>query len=814
MAIKKSALYSSLWESCDELRGGMDASQYKNYVLILLFVKYVSDKYAGKPDAMIVVPPGGSFADMVRSKGSKDIGEKMNVIIRELADANELRGVIDVVDFHDTDKLGKGQEMTDRLSRLVAIFENPALDFSRNRAEGDDILGDAYEYLMRHFATESGKSKGQFYTPAEVSRVMAKVIGIRHATRTEQTIYDPTCGSGSLLLKAADEVRGMITIYGQEIDNATRALALMNMILHNNPTAEIWRDNTLSTPHFLEADGSLKRFDFAVANPPFSAKAWMNGFDPQNDLYGRFAEGVPPPKNGDYAFLLHILHSLKSTGKGAVIMPHGVLFRGNTEAEIRRNLIEHGYIKGIIGLPANLFYGTGIPACIVVLDKAGASKRTGIFMIDASKGFVKDGNKNRLRHQDIHRIVDVFSRGAETSRYARFVTNDEIAANGFNLNIPRYIDSAEPEDRHDIEAHLRGGIPDRDIDALAAWWAVFPSLRAELFAPADRPDYCMLTLAPAEVKAAILAHPEFIRYTKTVAARFETWRVHAIATFEALQIGAHPAELIDALSEDLLRCFHDAPLLDPYDIYQHLMTYWTEALQDDIYMIAAEGWQGANRMRLIIEEDGKKSKEKPDFTIGKLKYIADLIPPALVVAGFYAGDKAQIDALNAESETLAGSLEALREEYGQEEGLLDPVSDDKGKISKAAINAQIKEVRNDPNETEAYALLVEYLTLLDRETATKKSAADAQKLLDSVVYERYADLSEDDIKALVIHDKWLAALESAITGEVARTSQTLAARLRELAERYAMPLPRLSERAAELREKVDAHLRRIGFTWN
>src|SRR5579864_6090270 len=356
MAIKKSELYSSLWKSCDELRGGMDASQYKDYVLVLLFVKYVSDKYAGQRDPLIVVPPGGSFADMVAAKGQKDIGDRINKIKAALADANHLTGVITVADFNDPDKLGKGKEMQDRLSNLVGIFQNPALDFRRNRAEGDDLLGDAYEYLMRNFATQSGKSKGQFYTPAEVSRVIAKVIGTSKATSSNQSIFDPTCGSGSLLLKAADEAPVRLSIYGQEMDNATAALAKMNMILHDNPTAEIWQDNSLSNPHFLHENGSLKTFDFVVANPPFSNKAWSNGFDPANDLYRRFEDGVPPRKNGDYAFLLHIIRSLKSSGKGAVILPHGVLFRGNSEADIRAKIIRKGLIKGIIGLPPNLFY--------------------------------------------------------------------------------------------------------------------------------------------------------------------------------------------------------------------------------------------------------------------------------------------------------------------------------------------------------------------------------------------------------------------------------------------------------------------------
>src|SRR5579864_1965743 len=446
MAIKKSELYSSLWKSCDELRGGMDASQYKDYVLVLLFVKYVSDKYAGQPNALIEVPQGGGFADMAALKGDKEIGDKINKLIARLAEANDLKGVIDVADFNDADKLGKGKEMQDRLSNLVAIFENPALNFRKNRAEGDDILGDAYEYLMRHFATESGKSKGQFYTPAEVSRVIARVIGISpDNTKASTTAYDPTCGSGSLLLKVAAQAGKRITLEGQEKDVTTAGLARMNMILHDFPTANILSGNTLAAPKFKDGE-QLRTYDYVVANPPFSDKTWTTGLTPSKDPFQRFTWGEPPAKQGDYAYLLHIIRSMKGAGKGACILPHGVLFRGNAEATIRQQLVRSGYLKGIIGLPPNLFYGTGIPACIVVLDKENAAARKGVFMIDASKGFIKDGNKNRLREQDIHRIVDIFTKQADIPRHARMVPLAEIAdpKNDFNLNLPRYIDSAEP----------------------------------------------------------------------------------------------------------------------------------------------------------------------------------------------------------------------------------------------------------------------------------------------------------------------------------------------------------------------------------
>lgn len=605
MAIKKSELYSSLWQSCDALRGGMDASQYKDYVLVLLFIKYISDKYAGQPFAPITIPPGASFRDMVALKGKPSIGDDINKkIIAPLANANKLS---DMPDFNDATKLGSGKEMVDRLTDLIAIFESKALDFSKNRAEGDDILGDAYEYLMRHFATESGKSKGQFYTPAEVSRIIAQILSIREAkTSTDTTVYDPTCGSGSLLLKVADEARTPVTLYGQEKDATTSGLARMNMILHDNPTALVMQGNTLADPKYKDGE-ALKTFDYVVANPPFSDKRWSTGLDPGSDPFDRFKSfGVPPGKQGDYAYLLHIVRSLKSAGKGACILPHGVLFRGNAEADIRRNLVRKGYIKGIIGLPANLFYGTGIPACVVVLDKEHAQARKGIFMIDASKGFMKDGPKNRLRAQDIHKIVDAFTRQLDLPKYSRMVPVAEIEKNEFNLNLPRYIDSSELEDLQDIEGHLRGGIPAADIDALSQYWTVCPNLKATLF-KVNRPGYFDLAVEKSAIKPAIYGHPEFARFVADSNAHFDQWRDNSATTLKALKPGFHPKDLISELSENLLAHYVGRPLIDAYDMYQHLMDYWVEAMQDDCYLIATDGWK-AETYR-IIERD-KKGKEK------------------------------------------------------------------------------------------------------------------------------------------------------------------------------------------------------------
>ena len=794
MALKKSELYSSLWKSCDELRGGMDASQYKDYVLVLLFVKYVSDKYAGDPNALIDVPAGGSFADMVAAKGDKEIGDRMNKIIGRLADANDsLKGAINVADFNDEEKLGKAQAMVDRLTKLVAIFET--MNFGRNRAEGDDLLGDAYEYLMRHFATESGKSKGQFYTPAEVSRVMAMVIDLGAAKNSTQSIYDPTCGSGSLLLKAHDEAKSRtgldLALYGQEMDNATSALARMNMVLHDCPTAEIWQDNTLSHPHFTHADGSLKTFDYVVANPPFSTKAWTSGLDPANDLYGRFEYGIPPEKNGDYAFLLHMLKSLKSTGKAAVILPHGVLFRGGAEGTIRKNIVRQGFIKGIIGLPANLFYGTGIPACILVLDKEGAVGRKGIFMIDASKGYMKDGNKNRLRAQDIHKIVDTFTRQAEIARYARLVPLAEIAANDYNLNLPRYIDSSEPEDLQDIEAHLKGGIPNRDIDDLAAYWQVFPGVRQELFADAGRPGYSQLKVDAGLIKAAIFGHPEFTAFNQQVTGLFDAWQAANTPLLTGIQVGDRPKALIDKLSESLLETFRAAPLIDPYDVYQHLMDYWAETMQDNAWQIVLEGWR--------TQLDGKPN--------------TDLIPPSLIVARYFAAEQAAVEQLEAERDAISCQMEELDEEHGGEDGLLAEAKTDKGKLTAKSIKDRLKAIKGDKEAGDEHKALEAYAALIDQEAAAGKQVKDAQKALDAKIAAQYGQLIEAEIKALVVEDKWLAALATSVQGELDRVSQALTGRIRQLAERYAVPLPQLAGEVEALAVRVDEHLKQMGFAW-
>jgi len=811
MAIKKSDIYRSLWDSCDQLRGGMDASLYKDYILTLLFVKYVSDR-AGQADALIEVPEGCSFDDIRSLRGTKEIGEGIDTAIAGIAEANDLKNVIDRAYFNDTEKFGRGAKMITTLTALINIFSREELNFSRNRADGDDILGDAYEYLMRNFATESGKSKGQFYTPAEVSRIVAAVAGVNRATSPQQTVYDPTCGSGSLLLKAADAADVSLTIYGQEMDITTRGLAKMNMIMHGREDAEIGQGDVIGEPQFKASETELQTFDFLVANPPFSAKAWGSGLTAET-RFGRFDLGMPPDKNGDFAFLLHILGSMKATGSGAVILPHGVLFRGNKESELREKILKRGYIKAIIGLPANLFYGTGIPASIIVLDKSGACADRPVFMIDASRGFTKDGNKNRLRERDIHKITDAYTREAEIKGYSRLVPYAEIRRNDFNLNIPRYIDGSDPEDLQDIEAHLKGGVPNRDIDLLAEFWDVMPGTRATLFGPNPRAGYSDPLIEPDEVRTTIRNHSEFGAFRNRVHAILDGWAGQNAPLMDGMQIGDKPKDLIHTIAEDMLNRFAEAPLIDQYEAYQRLMSYWADTMQDDVFIIAHDGWDAAKELREARKETDAKGKvkwlEEADLTVNKVRLVADVIPPRLIVARFFPDMQQTLDDAQAKAEELGREIEEMVEEHGVEGGLLADALTEASKLTAASVKARTKSGEAEPEEAK---LLKQVAKLMTTETAAKKAAKEAEEAVTEATLKKYPDLTEEEVRALVVDDKWLTDIAELIEAEIEARTEQMTARVRVLTERYGHTLIETTGQFEELSGRVDRHLAAMGFS--
>lgn len=815
MAVKKSELYSTLWASCDELRGGIEPSIYKDYVLLILFVRYVTDK-APFSKGQIVIPKGGGFQDLVALKNKPNIGEEINKAIAKLASANQLEGVIDVADFNNDSVLGAGQLKVDKLSGLIGVFENPNLNFANNRADGDDILGDAYEYLMMKFSIESGKSKAQFYTPAEVSQIMSYLIGIDKATDGKQTIYDPTCGSGSLLLKAHDTAltnTGFdLAIYGQELADNTASLARMNMWLHNVTTSQINSgESTISKPHFTDKNNSnsLRTFDYVVANPPFSTSNWRSGFVPEQDVFGRFeGYGMPPEKNGDYAFLLHIIASLKSNGSGAVILPHGVLFRGNAESIIRKNLIEKRLIKAIVGLPANLFYGTGIPACILVIDKKGSAERKHIFMIDASKGFDKNGNKNKLRDRDTHKILDFYKNELEIPKYSRKVPIGEISnkANDYNLNLPRYIDTSEPADIQNIEAHILGGIPEEDVNQLDNYWKEFSSLKNSLIEPNSRKGFVDLKVDSREVNSLINSNKQVQEFKKEVHQKLDIWIDWAMPVLENVNEKSRPKALVNDLGEKILEIFKPIYLIDEYAVFQGLREYWDQILKDDIYTIVELGWLGSSKPVKLAP----KAKDRVDYQIKKEKYHSETLPSEILVERFFFKE---VSELEESEESLNQAIEALdnfEAEYGGDEGILRSFLNEKGRIAKKDLTKYLRDKKNGQEELKALKL---YEELAEKEETEKESRKNKEAELLDLIVKKYSSLNDSEIKAILIESKWLEAIREVVENELESTILKLSTRLRDLNDRYLIPLPQIEKEREELTKKVKALIEKMGVKW-
>lgn len=468
-AIKQETINRAAWAACDTFRGVVDPAEYKNYILVMLFLKYLSDVHKDKKEELerqypddpervqrllryekLQIPEASTFDYLYEHRSDDDVGQKINMATQALEDANrgKLEGVFREIDFNSTRNLGEPKARNRRLKHLLEDFAKPELDLRPSRVGNMDIIGNTYEYLISRFASDSGKKGGEFYTPAEVSELMARII----APKPGDQIYDPTCGSGSLLIKAGQQVGSDdYALYGQESNGNTYALCKMNMFLHGIHSAFIEWGDTIRNPRHREGD-KLKRFDIVVANPPFSLDKWGHE-DAGHDAHNRFWRGLPPKSKGDYAFITHMIESLNEHGRMIVVVPHGVLFRGSSEGKIRKQLIEENLLHAVIGLPSNLFFGTGIPAALLVFRKD--RKQDDVLFIDASREYEEGKNQNRLRLQDLEKIAKTYQDFKTIDKYSYVALRDEIEENDFNLNIPRYVDTFEEEELVDIPAVQR-----------------------------------------------------------------------------------------------------------------------------------------------------------------------------------------------------------------------------------------------------------------------------------------------------------------------------------------------------------------------
>lgn len=455
------------WKACDTFRGVIDPSDYKNYILVMLFVKYISDvvrdyrdrymrEYNG--DSVRVerrlsrerfqLPEGADFKSLYQLRNEPDIGERINIALENIEEANKekLEGVFREVDFNSEGKLGQTKDRNARLKHLIEDFNDPRLDLRPSIVGGEDVIGNVYEYLLEKFASDAGKKAGEFYTPGQVSTLLAKLL----KPKKGDTICDPACGSGSLLIKVGLEADERdFALFGQESNGTTHALCRMNMFLHGMDNFRIEWGDTLRNPRLTEGDQLLK-FDVVVANPPFSLDKW-GADDAGADPFNRYHRGLPPKSKGDYAFITHMIETAReNTGRIGVVVPHGVLFRGAAEGRIRTKLIQENLLEAVIGLPANLFYGTGIPAAILVFNKG--KSHGDVLFIDASREYDDGKNQNRLNDTHIQKIVSTYEAFESIDKYAYRATAQEIADNDFNLNIPRYVDTFEEEETIDLEA--------------------------------------------------------------------------------------------------------------------------------------------------------------------------------------------------------------------------------------------------------------------------------------------------------------------------------------------------------------------------
>lgn len=806
--MNKQQLASKIWESANKMRSKIEANEYKDYILGFIFYKFLSEqeeKYLKKndwtdeylcelteEDSEVVesiqknlgyfISYNNLFSTWIK-KGSdfsvQDVRDALSAFSRLIDSAHKdvFEGVFDTLQT-GLSKLGEGSaSQTKAISDLIYLIRDIPMDGKQDY----DVLGFIYEYLISMFAANAGKKAGEFYTPHEVSLLMSEIVAEHLKDRESIKIYDPTSGSGSLLInigKSASKYisnKDNIKYYAQELKQNTYNLTRMNLVMRGILPDNIVTRNgdTLEDdwPYFDDKDPIATYeplyVDAVVSNPPYS-QSWDPTDKETDPRYARF--GLAPKGKADYAFLLHDLFHIKSDGIMTIVLPHGVLFRGGEEGEIRKNLIEQNHIDAIIGLPSNIFFGTGIPTIIMILKQK--RENTDVLVVDASKGFIKSGKNNKLRASDIKRIVDVVINRENVANFSRVVSRDEIRNNNYNLNIPRYVDSSEKTESWDIFATMFGGIPKSELEDLSNFWNAFPNLKSDLFQEINASTY---QLKVPDIKKAVFSHPEIQQFFETSRKVFSDIPQYMREELIDHINEVHVQREEEKLAQYIFKCLESMPLIDKYDAYEKLDTQW-QYIQTDIEILQTEGFDAAKQVdpNLVIK---KKSGKEVEVQEGWLGHV---FPFELVQRELLADDVNSISGKENRLNEISAEIEELFEELPEEEKEKDFVNDAKD----AFVNAKVKKAQKDETlDLAVRDILKQVVGLQNEEKSLKSDVKSAVDNLQNKTKVQIEQLSNAQVYML-LEKKWITPFIEQMQSLTQELVNGLVQKIEQLSQKY------------------------------
>ena len=819
--MNKQQLANKIWSSANKMRSKIDANEYKDYILGLIFYKFLSDnevnylktEHEWTDDYLPYLVEDYSNADMEKLIGDckdhigyfieykylfstwlkpdvsfsvSDLSAALNRFDALISD--KYKGVYEKIFITLQAGLSKlGENPSAQTKALKGIIKD-IKDIPTDSKQDYDVLGYVYEYLIGNFAANAGKKAGEFYTPHEVAILMSEIVAEHHKTKDNIEIYDPTSGSGSLLLTIGKSVgrhiedKNHVKYYAQELKENTYNLTRMNLVMRGiSPSnidtrcADSLGEDWPISKTGVDA-GKALRVDAVVSNPPYS-QHW----DPTDAEYDyRFKEyGVAPKSKADYAFLLHELYHLKPDGIMTIVLPHGVLFRGNpddeSEGQIRKQLIEKNNIDAIIGLPANIFFGTGIPTLVMVLKQH--RDNDDVLIIDASKGFVKDGKQNKLRASDVKRIADTWRERKTIPGFSRTVSRDEIRENGYNLNIPRYVDSSEAPEQYDIYATMNGGIPNSDIATMQPYWDVLPSLHQQLFK--SEGDIPYSRLAVEDVAASVKENADVKAFTAQMVNAFEDFEDELHRRLITNVMNVNEMKEQDEITDDIFRRLKDIPLIDRYAAYQALSDNW-QNIVNDIETLQSDGFDAARTVEEATKlvKKGDEEIEVPDGLKGRV------IPFDMIQQEMFADDLAKIANMQQRVEDINGEVDEIRDSFTEDEGQEYLDADDNTKIDKAKIKKDAK-TKGDEIEADTKAKLKQMVALWDEQTKVNKAIKAAKIKLEADTVNAIQNLTDEEVKHF-LHEKWITPVQTGIIATASEVVEMLIKQIEALSAKYAI----------------------------